>query len=428
MDISDESLDNWLLSHPSLDTGHILTDGEIVDGYEICCFLGKGGSGEVYRAKHCHLQTTAAIKMLHRNTPEAAERFKREATLLMTKPHRSFPKFFGFGKYKGYLYIVIEELEPRPLPSKDKDVADFLFKLCDGICYLHSLGYVHRDIKPSNILFRADGTPVIIDLGLVKKVKPAQPEGVSETSTISIVDGKIATVGTPQFSAPEQFIGEEVTFAADIHALGALIHTCFNGEAPRSWRPILRRATSSIIRERYKDIAQFVHAVKARNARRFVPYVYASVIAAVGTAAWLIAAKVYSPDIKLESAYRQWNLVAAAIGNGTVKVSLAGQLLHIDTPVTLDKNERIVIEGPGCMEVEFRGTPRATVILRHCTVINSTKDANPSHSPHFILEKGSYLNFSQLSEGDESDFAEPYDLKNSAIRFGGPTFTLRGLF
>lgn len=422
-----ETFDNWLLNHSPIDDGRLLSDGEVVDGYEICGFLGKGGSGEVYRAKHKLLETPVAIKILHKDAPDSEERFKREAALLMSMSHKCFPKFYGYGKYKSHPYIVLEELQPWTLPSDDKAVADFLIKLCEGIGCLHAQGFIHRDIKPQNILFRADGTPVLIDLGLVKKTEILRKNLASTKSTISVVGGKVMAMGTLRYSAPEQFTGDEITFAADIHAIGMLIYACFNGETPKAWQPILRRATSSVAKERYSDVDAFVRAVKNRNASRYFPYAFAIATIGIVIAAWFVAAKMYTPDVKLEGAYRRWNSIATSAGKGITSVKLCGELVQLGSPISLKRNDTVIVEGPGCLDVDIRGNPSATVVLRHCALMNTTKDPDPKHSPRFILEDGSYLNFTELSNCNEADFADPYNVKTSAVRFGGPTFTLRGL-
>ena len=91
------------------------------------------------------------------------------------------------------------------------------------------LGVVHRDLKPANILFRRNGAPVIIDLGLAKSVDvPIVPDGVS------IVDGKAVGVGTPEYAAPEQFTGGDITPASDVHALGVLAEK-LTTEKPEGW-------------------------------------------------------------------------------------------------------------------------------------------------------------------------------------------------
>ena len=171
-------------------------------------------------------------------------RFEQEARLLagLNSPH--FPSFYAFGEAHGHVYLAEELLEPGEFPRGDRPRAKYLLAICEGLRELHARGVVHRDLKPTNILFRLKtGEPVIVDLGLAKSVEmPVMPDGVS------IVDGKAVGVGTPEYAAPEQFTGGDITPAADVHALGVLAEKLLQGRSgllsASSWRRIIRRATS----------------------------------------------------------------------------------------------------------------------------------------------------------------------------------------
>ena len=210
------------------------------------------------------MPSPAAIKVLHKDTDNARTRFLRETELLAKMDNPAFPRFIEKGEVDGRPYLVTELLEPRILPSADAEVAAFLMQLCRGIAALHRMGYVHRDIKPGNILWRGT-SPVLIDLGLVKDVaRNFEAEGTS----ISLIDGHVAGVGTPGYAAPEQLTGDAISPAADIHALGMLARKCFNDKPPRTWERIIRRAVSSVPAYRYPDIASFVRAIRRRHWQR----------------------------------------------------------------------------------------------------------------------------------------------------------------
>ena len=276
-----ESVEAFLSSHEPIDEPHLLADGQIVGEWSIRTFLGRGGNGEVYRATHTLLGIEAAIKVLTRNDELTLTRFKREAQIISTKAHPAFPHFFAFGELDGTPYLVIELLEPYPLPGSDKDVAKYLIRVCEGVACLHGLGLVHRDIKPQNVLRRkGSDQPVLIDLGLAKDITlPPAHEGVS----LSIVNGRAVGVGTPKYAAPEQFAGGEISPAADIHALGMLANECFQGKPPRCWGRIIRRSTSSIPNQRYATIVDFVKAIKRRHLLQLVLAIVVPVISVVFT-------------------------------------------------------------------------------------------------------------------------------------------------
>ena len=263
-----DSVENFLAAHDDPRPPIIYREGDVVAGWRVAAFLGRGGSGEVYRVEHeadmPALPYPAAIKVLHKGTDNARARFLRETELLVKIGNPAFPRFIERGEVDGRPYLVTELLEPQNLPSVDSEVADFLLKLCDGVASLHRMGYVHRDIKPGNILWR--GTfPVLIDLGLVKDVaRNFDAEGTS----ISLIDGHVMGVGTPGYAAPEQLTGDAISPTADIHALGMLARKCFNGKPPRTWERIIRRAVSSVPAYRYPDVAAFARAIRRRHWRR----------------------------------------------------------------------------------------------------------------------------------------------------------------
>ena len=256
-------IEAFLRAHPHIEDPHLFDVGQNIGEWRITAFIGKGGSGEVYSAKHSDLGFIAAIKILSRDDQVAKDRFQREAQVFAENPMPVFPRFFGYGQINGRPYMVIELLEHLPLPSEDRAVAQYLLKVCVGVGRLHSLGLVHRDIKPQNILQRGTtGEPVLIDLGLVKDVTlPVAHRGES----LSIVNGKAVGVGTPRYAAPEQFAGGKISPAADIHALGMLANDCFGGNPPLPWARIIRRSTSSIPSQRYGSVAQFAKAIRHRH-------------------------------------------------------------------------------------------------------------------------------------------------------------------
>ena len=240
--------------------------GTVFGDWRLTAFIAKGGTAEVYCAEHVVLRTAAALKVLTEPLTDSRKaRFLREAKLLAELKSPSFPAFHGYGEANGRPYLAEELLEPGELPTRDRPRAKFLLALCAGLRTLHARGIVHRDLKPANILFRKNGAPVIIDLGLAKSVDvPIVPDGVS------IVDGKAVGVGTPEYAAPEQFTGGDITPAADIHALGVLTEKLLERRrgifsVSSCWRNIIRRATSSIASERYQSVDELVAAIRRRH-------------------------------------------------------------------------------------------------------------------------------------------------------------------
>lgn len=277
--IKKHQIETFLRNHAHIDDQHLFSVGKAVGEWRLTAFISKGGSGEIYRAKHSKLDISVAIKILFREDEQARSRFRREAQIFAENQSLVFPRFYGYGEVEGYPYMVIELLEYLPLPNTDHEVARYLLKVCEGLEYLHTLGLVHRDIKPQNILQRgSSGRPVLIDLGLVKDVTlPVAHQGES----LSIVGGKAIVVGTPRYSAPEQFAGGEISPAADIHALGMLANDCFGGNPPLVWSRIIRRSTSSIPTQRYHTVRDFASAIRQRYWRDVVIAVLGLVLLAI---------------------------------------------------------------------------------------------------------------------------------------------------
>lgn len=274
-------IEGFLRAHGPFEKPPILSCGERVGDWEVRAFLGRGGSAEVFRAENVVTGIVGALKVLHRTDDRSRERFRREARIIAETRGVAFPLFYGAGECDGRFYIAEELLEPITLPADDAAVARYILGVATGVEALHRRGFVHRDLKPGNVLMRpATGESVLIDMGLAKGGEDA-PQIHGEP--LSVVDGHAVGVGTPGFSAPEQFTGGKVSAATDIHALGVLVDACFKGKPPKAWADIIRRSTSSIPGQRYASVAEFVRAVRRRHATRHLIAAIAVVLFIAGT-------------------------------------------------------------------------------------------------------------------------------------------------
>ena len=285
----------------------LFADGSSIGDWTVLGFIGRGGSGEVYRVK-CG-DEIAAAKVLYKDDLAARERFRLEIEVLSKfgrdgvpspsatpdssasgrarrpatavgravsmKPPQgnggvidarptAFPRFIAAGSISNRPYLITEFLQPAELPRTDGALADYLLQICHGLSELHAAGLVHRDLKPMNIMRRENGELVIIDIGLVKDTW----RGTRPQDGVSIVSGKAVAVGSPGYGAPEQFQGGAISPLTDIHALGRIANAAFDNRPPRNWEEIIRRSTSSIPEQRYGSVEEFAAAIRHRNDSR----------------------------------------------------------------------------------------------------------------------------------------------------------------
>ena len=430
-----DSLERYLDQQPGQANPMALKGGDVVGDWRIRALIGRGGSSEVYQVEHERNGSFAALKLLMPAEDAAAEerhrqRFRQEVELLSTGGFPGFPRYCGTGTWQGSPYLVEELLEPRDLPRTDRACAKYLMAICRGVAELHKRGIVHRDLKPSNILFRKNGEPVIVDLGLAKCPVPTGVE-----SDASLENGKPIGVGTPGYAAPEQFIGGGISPAADIHALGVLaekivtqkewLHFWGGGVLARAgWKKIIRRATSSIPSERYPSVESFAAAIR----RRHWPFcsiallIALSVLTIVGLSTVgrdLLARR--NPD-QTQSAL---NVDFETLEENTL---LNGVTTTYNHPILLASNRTYRITGPGTLDADISGPTNALLVLKDCVLINRTNKTYPENGVRYRLDNGVYLNFINQKErlGQSRRFLLPYDGAYNEVRFGGPA-TLKEL-
>ena len=218
--------------------------------------LGKGGSGEVYRAEQVQLGRSAVIKVLRREVaaaPNKVERFLREAKLASRLDHPYAAHVYAFGaEPDGVLWIAMEHVRGVTLDdliTRRGAMPPALFaplfgRLCEVVHTAHELGIIHRDIKGSNVMVieRAGQLlPKLLDFGIAKGDGDAISPGVD----LPGLTGHGATLGSPHYMSPEQWSSPgDVDARADIYALGVLAYRCVAGELPFQGieRPALPRA------------------------------------------------------------------------------------------------------------------------------------------------------------------------------------------
>jgi serine/threonine protein kinase len=209
--------------------------GRTIGGrYLICELIGTGGMGTVYRGRHQLVGRDVALKFLsprYASDPAARERFLREARAANRIDHEHIIDITDFGETSDKLvFLVMEYLEGETLSKiiekgalEPKRALTIAWQLATALARAHELDVIHRDIKPDNIfvLQRRGGDFVkLLDFGLAKVLGEHRL-----TAT-----GKV--FGTPEYLAPEQARGEQLTGAADQYALGCVVYEMLTGGLP----------------------------------------------------------------------------------------------------------------------------------------------------------------------------------------------------
>jgi serine/threonine protein kinase len=189
--------------------------------------LGHGGMASVYAARDTGLDRTVAVKVLADNLAgdeDLRRRFLREARLAARLSHPNVVNVFDAGEDDGQPYIVMELVEGETLAERGRVPPDeargLALQAARGLAHAHEAGLVHRDIKPGNLLLRRDGTLKIADFGIARA---AETTALTQAGTV---------LGTAAYLAPEQALGEEVTPAADVYSLGAVLYELLTGRPP----------------------------------------------------------------------------------------------------------------------------------------------------------------------------------------------------
>jgi serine/threonine protein kinase len=217
--------------------GSALTPGTLLGGYRIVDHIGRGGMGDVYRARDVSLDRDVALKTivgLLGSDATFVERFREEAKAAARLSHPNLVQVHAFGEHEGTLFFAMElvpgkslgdRLKSGPLPWRE--AARFAAQAARGLDAAWQKGIVHRDVKPENLLVGAEGTVKVADFGLAKRLE----SNGAHTATGIIV-------GTPRYMSPEQAQGETLDFRSDMYSLGATVFHLVAG------RPVFDGATA----------------------------------------------------------------------------------------------------------------------------------------------------------------------------------------
>ncbi|WP_353940515.1 tetratricopeptide repeat protein [Streptomyces sp. HUAS MG91] len=218
-------------------------DVRLIHGrYRLLDRIGRGGMGEVWRARDESLGRHVAVKCLkplgQQRDPSfmrvLRERFRREARVAAGLQHRGITVVHDFGEYEGILYLVMELLEGKNLsqlleenrhhPLAVDDVVDVAEQIAAALAYTHEQDIVHRDLKPANIVRLTDGTAKICDFGIARL-----GHDIGFTARLT---GTGIAMGTPHYMSPEQIGGTQVDERSDLYSLGCVLYEIATGAPP----------------------------------------------------------------------------------------------------------------------------------------------------------------------------------------------------
>ena len=216
-----------------------LSAGTTLGPYEILAPIGKGGMGEVYRARDTKLDRDVAIKVLPdevANDAERVARFEREAKLLAALNHPNIAGIYGFESHALILELVegstlAERIERGPIPFEESIAIAKQITL--ALEAGHEAGIVHRDLKPANIKLKEDGTVKLLDYGLAKAMEiegAAEDSDLSQSPTLTRQGTRVGVIlGTAAYMSPEQAKGKRVDRRADNWAFGCVLYEMLTG-------------------------------------------------------------------------------------------------------------------------------------------------------------------------------------------------------
>jgi serine/threonine-protein kinase len=203
--------------------------------YRVVAQLGEGGMGRVFKGYHVALQRLVAIKILHGSVardPVAMARFEREARAAVRARHPRIVETLDFGRLPdGRPYLVMELIEDETLrarmhrqPLTPAESIHVARGVAEALAAAHAVDVVHRDLKPSNVFIDQRLEVKLGDFGAAKILDPAGEN----------ITGGDVSIGTPQYMAPEQILGEPVDGRADVYALGCVLYRMLAGAPPFS--------------------------------------------------------------------------------------------------------------------------------------------------------------------------------------------------
>ncbi len=225
------------------------TRGLVIGNYVVLDRLGKGGMGQVYKARHRRLDRVVALKVLPSalaKSPDAVKRFHREARAAARLSHPNIVVTLDADDEKGLHFLAMECVDGADLASRVRDhgpmtvknAVDYALQAARGLAYAHQQGVIHRDVKPSNLLLDSSGTVKVLDIGLARIEQSANQPGLSSDDLTR--SGEI--MGTVDYMSPEQSVNTKNADArSDVYSLGCTLFYLLAGRSVYAGETLIER-------------------------------------------------------------------------------------------------------------------------------------------------------------------------------------------
>ena len=277
----------------------------VVGDYLILHPVGRGGMGQVFKARHSVMKREVAVKFTLANEEgkidqNAIDRFQQEVEAASKLSHPNIVSSLDAGRRGDVWYLVMEYVRGRNLaeyvrecgPMSFRQALDCTLQAAQGLEYAHSKGVVHRDIKPSNLLMTSDGQVKVLDMGLARNAYDDQSQTPVVTNAQLTHSGQL--LGTVDFMAPEQAIDPRLSDGrADIYSLGCTLYFLLTGalpfrrdgkttmsriiahretpipslcaervDVPKSFQRIFEKMMAKQVARRYQTVSELIHDLR----------------------------------------------------------------------------------------------------------------------------------------------------------------------
>jgi eukaryotic-like serine/threonine-protein kinase len=330
--------------------------GTRLGSYEITALVGKGGMGEVYRARDIKLKRDVALKVL----PEAFAddsgrmlRFQREAEVLASLNHPNIAHIYGVEERALVMELVEGETLSGPLPI---DTAlQYARQIAEALEYAHERGVIHRDLKPANIKVTTEGTVKLLDFGLAKATEDpvSANKDSSNSPTLTLGATSVGVImGTAAYMSPEQASGKVADRRSDIWSFGAVLYEMLSGKQAFAGESVSDTlATVMKVDPDWSALPQDTPASVLKLMRRCLTKDRKQRLQAIGEARIVIEEQLVSPQNEAELPKRAeaaasklpWILAGAAAG---IAAALIVSFLYFRAQPAMERTQRYTIALP----------------------------------------------------------------------------------